>query len=55
MPREISDIKSFIEICRRKDASCTLTPDTRNCWNWRKERGTSGDMGGCCETGAGRQ
>jgi Ribosomal L38e protein family len=23
MPREISDIKNFIEICRRKDASCT--------------------------------
>lgn len=26
MPREISDIKSFIEICRRKDASCTFHP-----------------------------
>ncbi|OOO14315.1 Ribosomal L38e protein [Aspergillus oryzae] len=24
MPREISDIKQFIEICRRKDASCTF-------------------------------
>lgn len=23
MPREVSDIKQFIEICRRKDASCT--------------------------------
>ena len=23
MPQEVSDIKSFIEICRRKDASCT--------------------------------
>jgi hypothetical protein len=22
MPREVSDIKQFIEICRRKDASC---------------------------------
>ena len=22
MPREVSDIKRFIEICRRKDASC---------------------------------
>lgn len=26
MPREVSDIKTFIEICRRKDASCTFTP-----------------------------
>jgi hypothetical protein len=25
MPREVSDIKQFIEICRRKDASCTST------------------------------
>lgn len=24
MPREVSDIKQFIEICRRKDASCTF-------------------------------
>ncbi|KAJ5333498.1 uncharacterized protein N7506_007281 [Penicillium brevicompactum] len=24
MPSEVSDIKQFIEICRRKDASCTL-------------------------------
>jgi hypothetical protein len=23
MPREVTDIKSFIEICRRKDARCT--------------------------------
>ena len=23
MPREVSDIKQFIEICRRKDAKCT--------------------------------
>jgi hypothetical protein len=22
MPQEVSDIKQFIEICRRKDASC---------------------------------
>jgi len=22
MPREVSDIKQFIEICRRKDAKC---------------------------------
>ena len=26
MPREVSDIKQFIEICRRKDASCMLPP-----------------------------
>jgi hypothetical protein len=26
MPREVTDIKSFIEICRRKDASCTFAP-----------------------------
>lgn len=26
MPKEVSDIKSFIEICRRKDASCTYFP-----------------------------
>jgi len=24
MPQEVSDIKTFIEICRRKDASCTF-------------------------------
>jgi len=24
MPKEVSDIKNFIEICRRKDASCTF-------------------------------
>jgi hypothetical protein len=24
MPSEVSDIKQFIEICRRKDAKCTL-------------------------------
>ena len=24
MPREVSDIKQFIEISRRKDASCTF-------------------------------
>ena len=28
MPQEISDIKHFIEICRRKDASCTLPSPT---------------------------
>lgn len=28
MPREISDIKSFIEICRRKDASCTFAQES---------------------------
>lgn len=27
MPQEISDIKSFIEICRRKDASCMSAPN----------------------------
>ena len=25
MPSEVSDIKHFIEICRRKDASCTFS------------------------------
>lgn len=24
MPREVSDIKQFIEICRRKDAKCEI-------------------------------
>ena len=33
MPREISDIKSFIEICRRKDASCTFRPRIGEMWN----------------------
>ena len=28
MPREVSDIKQFIEICRRKDAKCTSLPET---------------------------
>jgi hypothetical protein len=27
MPSEVSDIKQFIEICRRKDASCTFFPN----------------------------
>ena len=26
MPREVSDIKQFIEICRRKDAKCEPLP-----------------------------
>jgi hypothetical protein len=26
MPQEVSDIKQFIEICRRKDASCKFGP-----------------------------
>src|SRR6201996_9021220 len=26
MPQEVSDIKQFIEICRRKDASCECHP-----------------------------
>lgn len=26
MPSEVSDIKQFIEICRRKDASCAFAP-----------------------------
>lgn len=26
MPQEVKDIKSFIEICRRSDASCTFNP-----------------------------
>lgn len=26
MPQEVSDIKQFIEICRRKDASCMFYP-----------------------------
>lgn len=28
MPSEVSDIKQFIEICRRKDASCTFCPNS---------------------------
>lgn len=28
MPKEVSDIKQFIEICRRKDASCTFFTST---------------------------
>jgi large subunit ribosomal protein L38e len=27
MPKEVTDIKSFIEICRRKDASCMFYPN----------------------------
>ena len=26
MPREVSDIKKFLEICRRNDASCSSLP-----------------------------
>ena len=29
MPREVSDIKQFIEISRRKDAKCTPLPPPR--------------------------
>lgn len=36
MPSEVSDIKQFIEICRRKDASCECPPFSpiwfQNCW-----------------------
>lgn len=30
MPQEVSDIKQFIEICRRKDAKCTLSSKPTN-------------------------
>ena len=30
MPREVSDIKQFIEICRRKDAKCTSPQPSHN-------------------------
>lgn len=30
MPQEVSDIKQFIEICRRKDAKCTLSSKPAN-------------------------
>lgn len=36
MPAEVSDIKQFIEICRRKDAQCTC-PILRLQWK-RRER-----------------
>jgi hypothetical protein len=26
MPKQVQDIKQFLEICRRKDARCTLQP-----------------------------
>ena len=37
MPSEVSDIKQFIEICRRKDAKCTSTnsESVRGCRNRR--------------------
>ena len=35
MPREVTDIKSFIEICRRKDASCTFRTRERS-WNVKR-------------------
>jgi hypothetical protein len=45
MPREISDIKSFIEICRRKDASCTLNPTLEIAgYGGGKSVGRAGDM-----------
>lgn len=37
MPSEVSDIKQFIEICRRKDAKCTFT--TRVCGRSAASRG----------------
>ncbi|KAI4250225.1 MAG: hypothetical protein L6R40_000398 [Gallowayella cf. fulva] len=47
MPREVSDIKQFIEICRRKDASCTsfsasphfLFPSPSRCHTSRARKG----------------
>jgi hypothetical protein len=49
MPSEVSDIKQFIEICRRKDASCTfynsvvggrvLEEEVVRWGNWTVERG----------------
>jgi hypothetical protein len=32
MPSEVSDIKQFIEICRRKDASCTFPAIPTRAW-----------------------
>ena len=44
MPSEVSDIKHFIEICRRKDASCTsfslfiYIEDRMGIWLWARGR-----------------
>lgn len=34
MPSEVSDIKQFIEICRRKDASCTCWSSGESWGSW---------------------
>ena len=47
MPKEVTDIKSFIEICRRKDASCTSVLQQE-----KGERNNPGAIGHRCATGA---
>lgn len=47
MPSEVSDIKQFIEICRRKDAKCTST-------NFDAEEVAVAKRGGCSR-GEGRK
>lgn len=44
-PPPVSDIKSFIEICRRKDASCTFRPRAGGMLDWRKSRNSGGNTG----------
>lgn len=38
MPSEVSDIKQFIEICRRKDAQCTSACHTHRVRDAQKRR-----------------
>lgn len=45
MPREVSDIKQFIEICRRKDAKCKpLSHDSVEYQLRERERGMDGGI-----------
>jgi hypothetical protein len=53
MPSEVSDIKQFIEICRRKDASCTFYNSPAR-GGLRKRRKSGGDAIGHTPGGSAR-
>lgn len=51
MPSEVKDIKQFIEICRRKDASCEQDPapqcpERQELWLEKKEEARTWDVDG---------
>lgn len=52
MPSEVSDIKQFIEICRRKDAQCTCPLHPRRA-KFEEEKDPGCQTGTCSESPAG--